>query len=82
YRVLRPSPHAVRDGGSVQLVGSDLLRVYEALAAGRPAALPAAVQYDAVLAWRQRHASDADTRYWREQIGARTQRTVLDIEQA
>ncbi|CAJ3130880.1 non-ribosomal peptide synthetase [Burkholderia pseudomallei] len=82
YRFIWTYHHAVLDGWSVQLVWSDLLRVYEALAAGRPAALPAAVQFDAVLAWRQRHASDADKRYWREQIGARTQRTVLDIEQA
>ncbi|WP_010116065.1 non-ribosomal peptide synthetase, partial [Burkholderia oklahomensis] len=81
YRFVWTYHHAVLDGWSVQLVWSDLLRIYEALADGRPAALPAAAQFDAVLAWRQQRASDADRRYWREQIGARTHRTVLGIEQ-
>ncbi|NOK47568.1 amino acid adenylation domain-containing protein [Burkholderia thailandensis] len=82
YRFVWTYHHAVLDGWSVQLIWSDLLRAYEALAAGRAAALPAAVQFDAVIAWRQQRSSDADKRYWREQIGARTQRTVLAIEQA
>ncbi|KVD90450.1 non-ribosomal peptide synthetase [Burkholderia sp. ABCPW 14] len=82
YRFVWTYHHAVLDGWSVQLVWSDLLRAYEALAEGRPTARPAAVQFDAVVAWRQRRSSEADRRYWREQIGARTHRTVLGIEQA
>ncbi|WP_186196450.1 non-ribosomal peptide synthetase [Burkholderia gladioli] len=74
--------HAILDGWSLQLIWADLALAYAALAAGREPVLPAAVQFGEYVAWRAARPLDEDRRYWREQLGARTERTVLAIEQA
>ncbi|PCE22686.1 non-ribosomal peptide synthetase [Paraburkholderia acidicola] len=81
YRFIWTYHHAVLDGWSVQLIWSDLLSAYAAMTQGHSPSLPAAAQFREVVAWRQYRSLDADRRYWKEEIGTRTQRTMLHIEQ-
>ncbi|MFP3506149.1 amino acid adenylation domain-containing protein [Burkholderia sp. SIMBA_062] len=74
--------HAILDGWSLQLIWADLARAYTALEAGHEPMLPVPVQFGEFVAWRAAQPLDEDRRYWREQLGACTSRTVLSIEQA
>ncbi len=64
--------HAMIDGWSFDVVLSEVAAGYEGAVSGRPAALPAPVQYREHVAWeRRREAGPAfqdSLRYWREQF--------------
>ncbi|MER7701881.1 amino acid adenylation domain-containing protein [Kitasatospora sp. NPDC097605] len=63
--------HIVWDEGSLPVLEGELAALYEALAAGRPAALPEpAVQYADYSAWRYRDPEHAERQlaHWREHL--------------
>ncbi|WP_344334977.1 amino acid adenylation domain-containing protein, partial [Kitasatospora putterlickiae] len=69
--------HIVWDEGSLPVLEGELAALYEALAAGRPAALPGpAVQYADYSAWRYQDPEHAERQlaHWREHLaGAPTE---------
>lgn len=86
HRLYLALHHVIFDGVSLyRIVLPELVALYDAAAAGRPARLPAAVQYADYVRWQQAGALEEELRrhlpYWRDRLaGAPTLR--LPIERA
>lgn len=75
--------HMVCDGWSIEVLRGELVTLYEAFAAGRPALLPElAIQFADYAAWQQRVAGSAviarQLDYWRQRLAGLPAPLVLE----
>jgi amino acid adenylation domain-containing protein len=85
HQLLLTMHHIISDGWSVGVMISEMAALYEAYAAGRPAALPPlAIQYRDFAVWQREWLSgeqlERQLAYWREALGGAPPALVLPTD--